>query len=110
MTPPHSATGECHEQVVSFTSHHACVTFRPPEKMAPKDVRLLGHLMQGRPLAALARQKCRSLKTLYARKYALYRKLGIESDITLYRDLIARQIVIVQPLSSVPLSTGYQAA
>lgn len=93
MNSPHSTIGERCEQVFHSKSADASVTLRPLKILPPREIRRLVHLLKGNALANLARQEFQSLNTLYSRKYALYRKPGIESDITLYRERLPDRLL-----------------
>ncbi|EFN6200838.1 TPA: transcriptional regulator, partial [Escherichia coli] len=55
----------------------------------------LRYLILGKSLSEIARYRNRSLKTISCQKSKLYNKLGIESDLTLWRDLYFKRYICI---------------
>lgn len=69
------------------------VVVRLPVKLSEMEYLLLGHLLKGRTLTEVARERGRSMKTVSTQKMMLYKKLGVRNDLTLWRDVVLPQLL-----------------
>ncbi|EHR6806602.1 MULTISPECIES: LuxR C-terminal-related transcriptional regulator [Enterobacteriaceae] len=71
--------------------------------LTPKEKEVVRLLLAGFEMMAIARMKQRSVKTVSAQKLSAYKKLGVNTDVTLYPDLIKKWGMKVSNRSEEPL-------
>ncbi|WP_353622053.1 helix-turn-helix domain-containing protein [Citrobacter sp. Cpo090] len=65
----------------------------PPLCLTHTELQILYCILQGKCVDDIAEYRNRSSKTIWGQKKQIYLKLGIQSDTTLYRDLIKKGII-----------------
>lgn len=70
--------------------YNADVILTLPEVLTSTELLVWRMLIQGMSITEIARRCCRSVKTISFQKAKLYRKLGIQDDLTLWLDLLFR--------------------
>lgn len=75
------------------------VNLRPwvSEVLTTGECTLLEHLLTGKSLTVIAAAKGRDIRTMSTHKINLYRKLGITSDLTLYKNLLEQNAIMLMP-------------
>lgn len=73
------------------------VSINLPFFLTEKEVLLLRHLLSGKSLTEIAHYYNRSLKTISCHKIKLHKKIGVKSDITLWRELYLKKYISVIP-------------
>ncbi|BFT83977.1 hypothetical protein ACTZGH_22435 [Enterobacter ludwigii] len=71
------------------------VSLRPwlAEILTPGEYIVLGFLLNGKSLTAIASLRKRNVKTISTQKISLYRKLKIVNDLLLYKTLLERDAI-----------------
>ncbi|HCR1046008.1 TPA: helix-turn-helix domain-containing protein [Enterobacter hormaechei] len=65
----------------------------PPLCLTHTELQILYFILQGKSVDDIAKYRNRSSKTIWGQKKQIYIKLGIQSDTTLYRDLIKQGVI-----------------
>lgn len=65
----------------------------PPLCLTHTELQILYFILQGKSIDDIANYRNRSSKTIWGQKKQIYVKLGIQSDATLYRDLIKKGMI-----------------
>lgn len=68
----------------------------PPLCLTHTELQILYYLLEGNSIENIASYRNRSSKTIWGQKKQIYKKLGVESDATLYRDLIEKEIISIE--------------
>ncbi|ELD0440779.1 EAL domain-containing protein [Escherichia coli] len=87
--------GTCNVSVFidRFNAH---VDLSLPVALTEKEVILLRMLMHGMEVSQISRLRSRSAKTISHQKLSLYKKLGIENDVSFWRDILFKYISSVK--------------
>ncbi|EFC6752278.1 hypothetical protein FD541_02450, partial [Escherichia coli] len=80
---------------IYIQKYEAIISVNIPLLLTEKELLLLRYLILGKSLSEIARYRNRSLKTISCQKSKLYNKLGIESDLTLWRDLYFKRYICI---------------
>ncbi|EFO3173049.1 TPA: helix-turn-helix transcriptional regulator [Escherichia coli] len=68
----------------------------PPLCLTHKELQILYCILQGKSVNDIAEYRNRSSKTIWGQKKHIYLKLGIQSDVTIYRDLMQKGIILFE--------------
>ncbi|EER3122069.1 TPA: helix-turn-helix transcriptional regulator [Escherichia coli] len=82
-------------KLVVANNRRFSICIYPPLILNYTEIEILYLLLQGKSLSSISKHRNRSVKTIWGQKKQLYEKLNIESDMTLYRDLILSGIVVI---------------
>ncbi|WP_096924395.1 helix-turn-helix transcriptional regulator [Escherichia coli] len=72
----------------------------PPLCLTHTELQILYCILQGKSIDDIAEYRNRSSKTIWGQKKHIYLKLGIQSDATIYRDLMQKGIVHFEKTAS----------
>ncbi|EHR8376614.1 helix-turn-helix transcriptional regulator [Escherichia coli] len=71
----------------NLIAHDSIVSIELPFLLSETEASLLCQLLQGYSVNEISKKRNRSIKTVSCQKIKLYKKLGVKSDLTLWRDV-----------------------
>ena len=81
---------------INLIGHDSIVSIELPYLLSEIEVSLLYQLLQGYSVNEISQKRNRSIKTVSCQKIKLYKKLGVKSDLTLWRDVFFMFKVSIQ--------------
>ncbi|HBA4639568.1 TPA: EAL domain-containing protein [Escherichia coli] len=81
---------------INLIGHDSIVSIELPYLLSEIEVSLLCQLLQGYSVNEISQKRNRSIKTVSCQKIKLYKKLGVKSDLTLWRDVFFMFKVSIQ--------------
>lgn len=84
---------------VILPEYQVRVSLPVPESLTATETMLLRQLVQGKKVSDIAEYRHRTVKTVSFQKNRLYKKMGINQDLTFWRDLIFRHKMNLIPLT-----------